>query len=247
LAPPGIDGLTASDRWLHIGKIPAGYYDVARQIPATDKDVAQVDTLIITNACVGRAERVAFLKLLGDEFPSFVRSNPPARSQDAAPLADEAREFFANGQPALPDRYFPRLVNLMSPAYWIYLAMAVTILLNATEVYSRLRLWRIDANREILESRLKALSGLGSSPEHMKTLPRDAILKTPEDRKAAKALLMDLDELLARCRAQLKSYVTSMGREMYYRDQESLMVDAQALLNDPGTVATAWTTEPLPI
>jgi hypothetical protein len=95
-----------------------------------------------------------------------------------------------------------------------------------------LRLWRIDANREILESRLKALSGLGSSPEHMKTLPRDAILKTPEDREAAKALLMDLDELLARCRAQLKSYVTPMGREMYYRYQESLIVDAQALLGE---------------
>ena len=132
VSPPGIDGLAARDRWLRLGKIPAGYYDVGRGIPATDKDVAQVDTLLITNACVGRAQRVAFLKLLSDEFPAFVRSNPPpaARSQDAAPLADEAREFFANGQPALPDRYFPRLVNLMSPAYWIYLAMAVTVLLN---------------------------------------------------------------------------------------------------------------------
>ena len=77
VAPPGIDGLTERDRWLHVGRIPAGYYDVARQIPATDKDVAQVDTLLATNACVGRAERVAFLKLLSDEFPSFVRSNPP--------------------------------------------------------------------------------------------------------------------------------------------------------------------------
>src|SRR5208283_2599764 len=112
VSPPGIDGLTARDRWLHVGKIPAGYYDVGRQIPATDKDVAQVDTLLITNACV---------------------------------------------EPALPDRYFPRLVNLMSPAYWIYLAMAVTVILNGTEIYSRFRLWRIDANRELLEARLKAL------------------------------------------------------------------------------------------
>src|SRR5208337_2339906 len=100
----------------------------------------------------------AFLKLLSDEFPAFVRSNPPpaARSQDAAPLADEAREFFANGQPALPDRYFPRLVNLMSPAYWIYLAMGITILLNASDIYSRFGLWRIDSSRVALESRLKA-------------------------------------------------------------------------------------------
>ena len=85
-------------------RFPPAITTSTRQIPATDKDVAQVDTLVMTNACVGRAERVAFLNLLGDEFPNFVRANPPPspRSQDAAPLADEAREFFANGQPALP-------------------------------------------------------------------------------------------------------------------------------------------------
>ena len=118
---------------MRLGRIPAGFYDVAKPIPATDKLVAQVDTLVMTNACVHRAERVAFLMLLGEEFPNFVHVNPPpaAKSQDNAPLADEAREFFASGQPELADRYFPCLVNLMSPAYWIYLAMAATVLLNA--------------------------------------------------------------------------------------------------------------------
>ena len=135
VAPADIEGLVARDKWLRLGKIPAGFYDVAKPTPATDKLVAQVDTLIMTNACVHRAERVAFLRLLSEEFPTFVRDNPPpaAKSQDQAPLADEAREFFANGEPALADRYFPWLVNLMSPAYWIYLAMAVTILFNAIE------------------------------------------------------------------------------------------------------------------
>ena len=87
--------------------------------------------------------------LLREEFPNFVRVNPPpsAKSQDSAPLADEAREFFASGEPELADKYFPWLVNLMSPAYWIYLVMAATVLLNAVGAYSRFRLWRIDANR----------------------------------------------------------------------------------------------------
>ena len=49
-------------------------------------------------------------------------------------------------------------MNLMSPAYWIYLAMAATILLNAIGAYSRFRLWRIDANRGILEARLRVLA-----------------------------------------------------------------------------------------
>src|SRR5271165_635713 len=167
VAPADIEGLAARDKWLRLGRIPAGFYDVNRPIPATDKLVAQVDTLVITNACVHRAQRLAFLMLLSEEFPTFVHSNPPpaAKSQDAAPLADEARQFFANGEPELADRYFPRLVNLMSPAYWIYLAMAVTVLFNASNAYSRFRLWRIDTNRATLEFRLKTLAGLGPTAD----------------------------------------------------------------------------------
>ena len=134
VAPADIEGLVAREKWLRLGRIPAGYYDIAKPIPATDKLVAQVDTLVMTNSCVHRAERVAFLMLLSEEFPNFVRVNPPpsAKSQDSAPLADEAREFFASGEPELADKYFPWLVNLMSPAYWIYLVMAATVLLNAS-------------------------------------------------------------------------------------------------------------------
>ncbi len=234
VAPADIEGLVARDKWLSLGKIPAGFYDVAKPIPATDKLVAQVDTLIMTNACVHRAERVAFLRLLTEEFPTFVRDNPPpaAKSQDQAPLADEAREFFTNGGPALADRYFPWLVNLMSPAYWIYLAMAVTILFNASNAYSRFRLWRIDANRELLESRLKTLTGLGSMSEHAKTLPPEAVIKTPQERKEAEDLLKDLEALRLRCEEQLRSMVTPMGSEMFYRYQEQLIEDAQAMLAD---------------
>ena len=84
VAPADIEGLVSRDKWLRLGRIPAGYYDIAKPIPATDKLVAQVDTLVMTNACVHRAERVAFLMLLSEEFPNFVRVNPPpsAKSQD---------------------------------------------------------------------------------------------------------------------------------------------------------------------
>ena len=233
VSPADEEGLLARDKWLRLGKIPAGFFDVGRPSPATDKVVPQVDTLVMTNACVGRAERIAFLVLLADEFPSFVRMNPPPSTafQDAAPLADEARELFANGQPALPDRYFPRLVNLMSPTYWIYLAMAVTILLNAIEVYSRFRLWRIDTNRQRLESRLKSLVHPPLTREQIKTLPADAALQTPEDCKTAETLTKDFEALRARCQAQLESFVTPMGREMYYRYQESLIEEAIAALS----------------
>jgi TRAP-type uncharacterized transport system substrate-binding protein len=232
VAPADVEGLVARDKWLRLGRIPAGFYDVSRPIPATDKLVAQVDTLVIANACTHRAERFAFLMLLSEEFPNFVRNNPPPspKSQDTAPLSDEARQFFTNGEPELADKYFPRLVNLMSPAYWIYLAMAITILFNVANAYSRFRLWRIDANREMLESRLKALTDLGSTPEHVKTLPPEAIIKTPQDRKAAEDLIKDLEALRLRCEEQTRSMVTPMGREMYYRYQESMIEEAQAML-----------------
>ena len=244
VAPADIEGLVSRDKWLRLGRIPAGYYDIAKPIPATDKLVAQVDTLVMTNACVHRAERVAFLMLLSEEFPNFVRVNPPpaAKSQDSAPLADEAREFFASGEPEIADKYFPWLVNLMSPAYWIYLAMGATVLLNAMGVYSRFRLWRIDANRGLLETRLKALAypGLaeeqikarahsGITREQIKALPPGTV-RTPKDRAAADALMKDFDALRRRCEDQMSSYVTPMGSEMYYRYQEWLIDEARVAL-----------------
>jgi TRAP transporter TAXI family solute receptor len=245
VAPADIEGLVSRDKWLRLGRIPAGYYDIAKPIPATDKLVAQVDTLVMTNACVHRAERVAFLMLLSEEFPNFVHVNPPpsAKSQDSAPLADEAREFFASGEPELADKYFPWLVNLMSPAYWIYLVMAATVLLNGAGAYSRFRLWRIDANRALLESRLKALAypGLdepqikarahsGITREQIKALPPETVIQTPQDRKSAEDLMKDFDMLRRRCEEQLSSYVTPMGSEMYYRYQEWLIDEARAAL-----------------
>src|SRR5208337_1694033 len=184
-------------------------------------------TLIMTNVCVHRAERIALLMLLSEEFPNFVRDNPPpsAKSRDQAPLADEARQFFANGEPALADRYFPWLVNLMSPGYWIYLAMAITILFNASSAYSRFRLWRIDANREMLESRLMALTNPGLTRDQIGALPAEAVIRTPQDRKAAEDLMKDLEALRRRCQDQTRSMVTPMGNEMFYRYQESLIED----------------------
>jgi len=233
VAPADMEGLVARDKWLHLGRIPMGFYDVSRPLPGSDKAVAQVDTLVMTNACVHRAERLAFLMLLNEEFPNFVRSNPPpsAKSEDAAPLADEARQFFARGEPEIADKYFPWLVNLMSPVYWIYLAMAVTVLFNAMNVYSRFRLWRIDANRELLEQRLRTLLGHpGLTRDQIKALPPGEVLKTRQDRQTAENLLKDLDVLRRRCQEQLSSVVTPMGSEMFYRYQESLIDDLKALL-----------------
>ena len=78
VAPADIEGLVARDKWLRLGRIPAGFYDIAKPIPATDKPVAEVDTVIMTNACVHRAERIAFLMLLSEEGCRRPRARPPS-------------------------------------------------------------------------------------------------------------------------------------------------------------------------
>ena len=153
-SPRELEGLIKRHPWLDIGHIPAGRYDLERPSPSADRLVAHVDTLVVTDACARRAERVALLTLLSAQLPGFLRGNPPKSADTIAglSLAPEARQFFVSGEPEMADRYFPWLVNLMSPVYWVYLAMAVTILFNAMRGFSRFRLWRIDAAREKLKT-----------------------------------------------------------------------------------------------
>jgi uncharacterized protein len=231
-APRELEGLVSRHAWLGLGRIPAGLYDVARPTPPVDRPVAVVDTLVITNACAGRAERVALLTLLAAELPGFVRSNPPRStgSSAAPPLAPSARQFFVAGEPETADRYFPWLVNLMSPAYWVYLLMAVTILFNAMRGISRFRLWRIDAAREKLGVRLAELTGPGLTREQIRANSPKQELSGPYLREAAQDIMTRLNELRARCQRYTGSIVTPMGDEMFYRYQEALIDDLRTTL-----------------
>ena len=131
VSPQDLKGLIARYPWLSLGSIPAGRFDLVRPIPATDKQIARLGTLVIASPCAQRADRIALLILLGAEIPGFVRSNPPVlQPATSLPLAPEAHQFFLTGEPEVADRYFPWLMNFMSPAYWVYLFMAVTILFN---------------------------------------------------------------------------------------------------------------------
>jgi len=167
--------------------------------------------------------------LLRAELPGFVRANPPDSTSPATnvALAAEARQFFLSGEPEFADRYFPWLGNLMSPAYWVYLFMAVTILFNAMKAYSRFRLWRIDAARDKLEASLKALVEPGLTLSQMRAASTKRVMVPPEQCAKAKAILDGLAELRARCQRQTSSFVTPMGDEMFYRYQQYLIDEAR--------------------
>src|SRR5262247_422949 len=232
VAPADFQGLVARYPWLSLGRIPVGRYDLVRPIPATDKQVARLNTLVVASLCARRADRIALLMLLGAELPGFVRANPPGFTSSATvvPLTRESQQSFTTGEPNIADRYFPWLVNLLSPAYWVYLVMAVTILFNAMTLFSRFCLWRIDAAREKLEIALKELVNPRLTHAQMRTVPADRVMAAPEQRAAAQSILDRLVELRTRCQRQASSIVTPLGDEMYYRYQQFLIDDATTTL-----------------
>jgi uncharacterized protein len=228
VAPQGLQGIIARYPWLSLGRIPVARYELIPPIPAVGKQIARLATLVVANKCAKRADRIALLMLLGAELPGFVRGNPPnsTASATALPLAEEARQFFLTGEPQIADRYFPWLVNIMSPAYWVYLVMAVTILFNSLRGLSRFRLWRIDTTREKLEAALKELVGPGLTHAQMRAVPTERVIGDANKRAAAKAILEQLRDLRARCQHQTSSLVTPMGDEIYYRYQQSMIDEA---------------------
>jgi hypothetical protein len=222
-----MQGLVARYPWLSLSPIPVGRYDLVRPIPAVPKQVARLATLVVASPCARRADRIALLALLAAELPGFVRSNPPSVTSVATnvPLPPEVRQFFLTGEPTLADRYFPWLVNLLSPAYWVYLVMAVTVLFNAMSGFSRFRLWRIDAARERLEASLKSLVGPTLTHAQLREVPADRVMAA-STRGTAQTILQQFLELRVRCRRYTNSFVTPMGDEMYYRYQQFLIDEA---------------------
>ena len=227
-----LEGLVARHPWLGLGHVPAGRFDLVRPTPAVDKPVVHVDTLVIANPCARRAEQVALLILLKAELPGFVAANPPKHtySATALPLAPAASQFFIKGEPELADVYFPWAVNLLSPAYWVYLVMAVTILSGALKGISRFELWRIDAARERLERRIKELTDSRLTHAQIRAFPDRDLLTGADACAAAQSTRDELVKLRARCQRYAASIVTPMGDEMFYRYQESLIDEATTTL-----------------
>ena len=228
VSPEDLEGLIARYPWLSLGRIPAGRYDVVRAVPAADKQVARLGTLVIASPCAKRADRVALLMLLTAELPGFVHGNPPGSTSSATvlPLAPSAHQFFLTGEPEIADRYFPWLVNLMSPAYWVYLFMAVTILFNGMKTYSRFRLWRIDAAREKLATDIRQLVDPKLKHAQIRDAPAEIVKAAAEKQSAAQSIIDRLAVLRARCQRHTNSFITPMGDEMFYRYQQSLIDEA---------------------
>ena len=228
----GLQGLVGRHSWLSLGLVPEGRYDLVHRIPPHEKIVPQINTLVVASPCARRSSRIELLMLLSAELPRFVRSNPPSSTSSAtvAPLSPEARQFFLTGEPEFADRYFPWLVNIMSPAYWIYFAMAATALFNGLKGLSRFRLWRIDAAREELEAEVRQIAGDVVSYAPTPDLSTRELRVDQEGQAMAQDILDQLARLRSRCQHHAKAFSTPMGDEMLFRYQQSLIDQTTVIL-----------------
>ncbi|HEY8088330.1 MAG TPA: TAXI family TRAP transporter solute-binding subunit [Polyangiaceae bacterium] len=225
-------GVARRLQYLRTGHIDAGIYDAIRGLPATDKDVMRVETLLVGNGCAGRTQAVDLLTVVAAEFPDFIRHNKETENTTSLPTAAVAKEFFDAGGPQAADLYVPWLVDVMPPANWAYVVMGVSILFNAMGAANRFRLWRIDASRVHIEDDVVRVFGKGVTLGDIEKLApaSDARFADPAVLGEVRRAVADYEELHARSRRQSLSVLVPMGQEMSYRYQEGVIQDALAVL-----------------
>jgi len=215
---------------LRTGRIGAGQFDVVRGIPAEDKRVLRLDTLVVTNGCAGRSATLDLLTVLADRFPDFVRHNKDTPNATGLELAAVAKSFYEHGGPELADELLPWLVDVMPPANWAYIVMGVSVLFNAMGAAHRFRLWRIDDARVKLEAELATLFGAGATLGDIQRTERAGKLAEPATLARIDALIARFEALAARSRRQSLSMLVPMGQEVGYRYQEGVIHQTLAVL-----------------
>jgi hypothetical protein len=214
------------------GTIGAGNYDAVQGLPGTDRTVMKIETLLVGNGCASRVATVDLLTLISAEHPEFLRHNKDTPNTTGLPLAPSAADYFTNGGPQLADEYLPWLVDVMPPANWAYVVMAVSILFNAMGAGHRFRLWRIDAARVKLEGELGHFFPPSTTLGDIQRTGPDKAKTTPETLAAIDRVIRGLEELAARSRRYSLSTLVPMGQEMAYRYQEGVIYETIAVLRD---------------
>jgi hypothetical protein len=209
--------------YVRAGHIAAGQYDPVRLLPPTNKTVLQVDALVIGNGCASRSTTTGLLNLMTRVFPDLLRRNKDTPNNTGLPLASASQKFFEDSGPDLATQHLPWAMDLMPLSNWIYAITAVSILFNLIGLWSRFRLWRLDAHRVKAEARLPALFRPGITPAEIARLVPTSEHHAVGHRTELAELIATLETLSTRCRQQSLSWVADMGQEMPYRYQEHLM------------------------
>ena len=221
----GADALAHRLPFARVGKIAASYYDPVRQLPPVDKRVVQVDALVIGNGCaresVTQGVITAFLRV----FPDFVRVNRESPNLTGLPMASAARSYYENDGPDPVGAYVPWFIDIMPTARWLQAVFLISLVFGAQAAWHRFRLWRIDARRVDIESKVLRLFGTGVTVSEIESMAPEPRHHEPAARAMLQKAIDELGELAERCRRQSVSLLVPMGQEMGYRIQEGLIAD----------------------
>jgi hypothetical protein len=207
------------------GRIAAGQIDYVRNLPPKDKEVLQVDTLVVGNGCASNGATQGLMTALAEVYPTFIAENKGRPNLTGLPMSAVAKGFFHDEGPDLLGTYLPKAVDIMPLPTWIQLGVAVSVLFSAMALWHRFRLWRIDADRVKIESDVPALFGHGVTVGEIADMTPEPRHATPAARAELDAVLLRLSALGERCRKQSLSVLVPMGQEMAYRYQETLIQD----------------------
>ena len=225
LAMPYVDALPRHLPFARVGVIEAGQLDYVQLLPRVDKQVLQIDTLIVGNGCASNGALQGLMVAATHLSPTFVRHNSSAPNQTGLPMNSVAQSFFKDEGPDVLGTYAPWASDIMPLPTWIQIGVALSLLFSGMGMAHRFRLWRVDAHRVKLESEIPELFGASITVGAIAEMPADPRHATPQARARLEALMAHLTALAERCRKQSLSVLVPMGEEMSYRYQETLIYD----------------------
>jgi TRAP-type uncharacterized transport system substrate-binding protein len=206
--------------FISLGVIKAGQYDPLAIVPDKDHTVLRVDTLIVGNRCASRSQEIGLLEVLVDEQPGYLGANKDFRGGTLR-RSTVAKEFYASEGPGFADQYFPWLVDIMPLGNWFYIVMSVSVLFNLMTLGHKIRLWRVDANRDKAFQIVRDALGERLTPAEILALePTEEHAKKREQIDTA---LAKLDALRIKCRRDENSMLVPLGAEWMYRYEEEQM------------------------
>ncbi len=233
------EALSARLPALNVHTLYAGHFEQLRRLPQTDKKVFRIDLLMLSNGETSRSEAVAMLVLLDRVFKGFIEVNRNTPNTTGLQEVTELNPFLKNGGPSLMDEYAPRLMDLMPTPNILHYVVVISLLFNATVLWHRFRLWRIDAKRLKLKERLLDLFGHHFTIEEIMQLQPEPGEFSLRQKEMLDELIRDIQLLRPWIHKLSVSVIVPLGTELYYRQQERLVEDAlwalrqfRARLND---------------
>lgn len=101
---PDVASLARRLPFARVGVIEAGQIDYVRKLLRQDKQVLQLDTLIVGNGCASNGVTQGLLTAVAAVAPTFVRHNKDQADFSGLPMATVAQNFFDDGGPDLLGR-----------------------------------------------------------------------------------------------------------------------------------------------